>query len=431
MHSFRSDLPMSDSIFARRAFLFWLFFATLCLTRPALALEKYVAVPLPDERLGSKALAIALAGSGRYGVVGSQQKSDGTVGAVYWSIVVDPSDLSGNTVYSTELPKPPGWHATATGIGFLEGNPDRPLIVGYLQDGTLIEHAGIRYAVLWGRDASGQFTNTTLDDEAVQSQANAIATRNTPLGLIIVVCGKFRLPNGDWRACLWEIGPQGRRRIDLGTLGGRNSEAAALTYVDDLIGWSIVGSAQTPDGRSVATLWASNVVGSEHAWGSRALQTPPGAESRANSITHTWDGDLYIAGNVSEPNGRTTANIWINQREVPTALSVGNGFGDVLRRRNNTANGIIIIGQSGDDVLVVGSAWNMESDRTGLGVLSNGLDFQHPIIFDFDSLQFRGGDGALPVDTFSLNAVEPGGAIAGEGLCSGATTAQAVLLLPR
>jgi hypothetical protein len=37
MRSLRSDLQTSDLIFARRAFWLWLFFAALCLSRPALA----------------------------------------------------------------------------------------------------------------------------------------------------------------------------------------------------------------------------------------------------------------------------------------------------------------------------------------------------------------------------------------------------------
>ena len=136
----------AHSIFARRAFLFCLLFAALCMTRPVLAIEKYAAVPLPDDGLGSTTKGLTKTGAGTLAVVGSRQRGDGTVGAMYWSIAVDPSDPSGNTVVATELPKPPGWNAEATGIALLT-TPPFPSIVGHLFDAV-----GHHRAILWMPD---------------------------------------------------------------------------------------------------------------------------------------------------------------------------------------------------------------------------------------------------------------------------------------
>lgn len=424
MWSFINKRQISAPVLLKRAIMLCLFIATLGPAWPVLAQEKYTAIPLPDEGQGSQALALAQAGPGRYGVVGTQQKSDGSVGAIYWNIVVDP--VNRDIIYAIELPKPSGWNASATGLVFLEGDPDRPVIIGSLQDGAQSEQA-----VIWMRNASGQFSNTRLDDEAA-SRANAIVTRNTARGLIIVVCGKYRLSNGDWHACLWELGSQGRQRTDLGTLGGRQSEATDLITQDDLIGWNVVGSAQLADGLSVAALWKSSWVNSTWSWRSQALPTPQGRQSRANHIAHTRNSDLYIAGAILEPNGQSMANIWINQGEVPSAIFVGNAVGDVLRRRNSTANAIIINGQNGNDILAIGAAWNTENDRTGMGVLINKENLQHPLIFASDLLQHPrlANENPIPLEHFSLNAVEPQGAIAGAGLAANVTTAQAMMLLP-
>jgi hypothetical protein len=317
------------------------------------------------------------------------------------------------------LPKPPGWNATATGLAFLGGDPNRPVVVGNLSDA-----ADRQRPALWLRNLSGQFTNTVFDDQAA---ASAIVTRDTPLGLIIVVCGKFRLSNGDYHACVWEISGQSIQRTDLGALtGGSDSEAvAAWTFTGLTPGTYIVGNSTAVSSGGYAMLWGNTGSG----WFYHTLPTPAGAQSRAKGITHTYDGDLYIVGDVTEPNGRTTANVWLDLG-FPTALSIGNEFGDLLRRRNSTANGIII-GGSGADLLAVGSAWNTESDRTGLGVLANGRNSQLLLIFAFDSLRrTETVDNNETITFHSANAIAPDGAIAGEGLCSGSTTARAMLLLP-
>src|SRR5882724_8058970 len=297
-------------IFARRAFPFLLLIiAGICLAQPALAIEKYAAVPLPDERLGSKALGLTKVGVGTVGVVGSQHKSDGTVGAMFWSIAVDPSDPSGNTVYATELPKPPDRNAEATGLAFIEqGN-----LYNLAISGNIVSPSGLSRAAIWKRDSSGQFSNTILEDEAVTS---GITTRNTPLGLIIVVCGKFRLANGNWQACVWEITGQGPRRTDLGALtAGPNSEATAILYVGGEGGvYCVVGSAHRPDGRSIATCWIATLTGSQGLdWFLTARPTPAGAESRANFIGTNNGGVWRIAGEVTAPNGRRSASTWMSQ----------------------------------------------------------------------------------------------------------------------
>ncbi|MEO8434680.1 MAG: hypothetical protein ABI596_07275 [Pyrinomonadaceae bacterium] len=414
----------SNHSLARRAFLLWLLLAGICMARPAMAIEKYGAVSLPDDGLGSATRGLTKVGAGTllFGVVGSKQKSDGTVGAMYWSIAVDPSDPSGNTVFATELPKPPGMSAWATGIAFPGGNPDRPIICGFI--GTDVTGtADLARAVIWRRDGSGQFSDTIFDDEA--AVANGIAIRDTPLGLIIVVCGKFRLPNGDWHAAVWKI-MSGIERADLGTLGGRNSEARAASIIDDLVGWNIVGSAERPNGRTLATCWTVRLTGDGGLdWFLRALPTPPGAESNAVYVGSANGGVWKTSGWIREPNGRTSASIWINQGEIPSAFT-SQLYRDVLGRSGNSiANGIVdYIDQ--DDVLVVGTARNLAGRQRGVGALPFNQPFNDPFFFD----ALRASDPILDWNSISLNAVEPDGAIAGEELVSGSATPQATLFLP-
>ncbi|MEK6282697.1 MAG: hypothetical protein AABN95_20240 [Acidobacteriota bacterium] len=414
----------AHSMFARGVVVFCLFFAGLCMTRPALAIEKYDAVSLPDDGLGSTTKGLTKVGAGTlaFGVVGSKQKSDGSVGAMYWGIAVDPSDPSGNTVYATELPKPSGMSAVATGIAFLNGDPNQPIICGFI--GTDVSGAfDLGRAVIWRRDASGQFTSTILDDQA--AVANGIATRDTPLGLIIVVCGKFRLPNGDWHAAVWKI-TSGIERTDLGTLGGGNSEARAISNIDDLAGWNIVGSADRPNGRTLATCWIVRLTGNGGLdWFFRALPTPPGAESSAVYVGGASGGVWKISGWIREPNGRTSASIWINQGETPSSF-LSQLYRDVLGRSGNTiANGIVdYIDQ--DDILVVGTTRNRQNISRGVAALPLNQPFDDPFLFD----ALRSSDPFLEWNSNALNAVEPGGAIAGEGLISSSTTPQAMLFLP-
>ena len=393
--------------FARWAFPFLLLIiAGICLAQPALAIEKYAAVPLPDERLGSKALGLTKVGVGTVGVVGSQQKSDGTVGAMFWSIAVDPSDPSGNTVYATELPKPPGWNAEATGLAFIEqGN-----LYNLAISGNIVGPNGVGRAMIWTQDTSGQFSNTIFDDQAVTS---GITTRNTQLGLIIVVCGKFRLANDNWHACVWEITGQGTRRTDLGALtGGTNSEAMAVLYVGGQGGvYRVIGSAQRPDGRWIATCWIATLTGNQGLdWFLFALPTPPGGESHANFIGTNNGGVWRIAGEVTAPNGRRSASTWISQGPMPNAFFLDGLYRDALGRNNSAAKGIIFNGGDGNDTLVVGTAWNTESDRTGLGVMANGLNSENPLIFPFDSL--RSNDPALDLNAVALEAAAIGGVTA-------------------
>lgn len=412
----------AHSIFARRAFPLLLLIAGICLAQPALAIEKYAAVPLPDERLGSKALGLTKVGVGTVGVVGSEQKSAGTVAAMYWNIVVDPRDRG--TVYATELPKPPGWNAEATGLAFIEqGN-----IYNLAISGHIVSPNGVSRAMIWTQDTSGQFSNTIFDDEAVTS---GITTRNTPLGLIIVVCGKFRLANGNWHACVWEITGQGTRRTDLGALtASPNSEATAVLYVGGQGGvYSVVGSARRPDGRWIATCWIATLTGNQGLdWFLTALPTPPGAESRANFIGTNNGGVWRIAGEVTAPNGRRSASTWMSQEPTLSAFFLDGLYRDVLGRNNSAAKGIIFNGGDGNDTLVVGSAWNTESDRTGVGVLSNGLNSQNLLIFPFDAL--RSNDAVPDWNAVALEAAAMGGFVAGEGRLPGSTAPQAMLFLP-
>ena len=276
----------------------------------------------------------------------------------------------------------------------------------------------------------GQFTNTMLDDEAVQSQANGISIVNTPLGLIIVVCGRYQLPNGDWHACLWKITNAGIERTDLGTLGGMNSEAMSLFNRENIAGFYVVGNADRPNGRTLATAWVVGLTGSgDLDWFVRALPTPHGAESNA-VLLGLGDGSFRkVLGYVMDSNGRRSASVWINQGEIPSTF-VSALYQDVLGRRLDTvANGIVGDFNRDQDLdaadFVVGTARNSLGMQRGIGAFPLNQPFDAP--FPFDLLQ---KDVGLNWESLALNAADPGGAIAGQGLVEGSSTPQAMLFVP-
>lgn len=422
----------------RSAFLLWLFFVGMCLARPALAIEKYAAVPLPDAGLGSRALALTDFGPsgsinvGSMAIVGAQKNSVGMDVAMFWVVdneplVVDPNNP--NIVYAIALPTPPGMSSVATGIAFLEGNPDKPIIVGSFIDNITFD----RVAVLWRRDpSSGQFTNTILDDEA--SQANGLTVPPIDLNLLGLVVGKYRLPNGDWHACLWRVSANGDvARTDLGTLGGANSEARAISYAggdgNDVV--LVAGSAENSNGRTLAACWAVRLTGGAGLdWFLRALPTPSGAESGALALIGGSSNNVWWAtGFISAPNGRTSACLWINQGDNPSEFVselhqgvLGQpGYPVVL---TSIANGLV--GHAGMDILIAGTARNSDGVKRGVAALPfNGI-FDDP--FFFDALASR--DIVLDWNAVALEAVAPGGAIAGEALYAGSTTPQATLFVP-
>ena len=89
------------SLQARSSFLLCLFFVALY-GSARLAIEKRFAEPLPDDQIGSTAKSLTKVGAGTLGVVGSKQKGDGTVGAIYWNIVTNPIHGNPNDVYAIE-----------------------------------------------------------------------------------------------------------------------------------------------------------------------------------------------------------------------------------------------------------------------------------------------------------------------------------------
>lgn len=404
-----------------------LVFGLACLPNCVLAINKYRGFPLPDSMLGSTARSLTKVGAGTLGVVGVENTFNGLTDAVYWAVVVG---ANGEEIFPDKhiLPKPAGWNAQATGVAFLEGDPDRPVIVGYIEN-PINERTR---AVIWRRNAMGQFTNTPLDDEAVESQANGISIANTPVGLIIVVCGKFMLPDGSWHAALWKITDAGIERNDLGTLGGPNSEALAVAPLDlNLLG--VVGNADRPNGRTLATAWIVSLTGSGGLdWFVRALPTPPGAESSAINVA-LGDGSVrYIAGYITEPDGRRSASFWINQGETPSTF-LSALYQDVLGRRLDTvANGIVgdFDGDGRVDAadFVIGTAQNSSGLQRGVGALPFNQPFNQP--FAFDALSRTETVDNNETITVGLNDVEPGGWIAGQGLVQGSSTPQAMLFVP-
>lgn len=407
---------MSDrlSVRIRVGFLLGLLLMGIMLAHPARAVEKFRPVLLPDAGHGSTARAVAQMDTFKFGVVGAQRNLDGSSNTILWGITVDPNDPSGNTVVSTPLPTPPGTGGEATGIAFTGGDVSRPVICGFL--GTDVTGT---QAVLWTQDSTGHFTNTILDDAA--SVANAVGVRRTPMGLIIVVCGKYRLPGGAWHACLWQWDAQGRRRLDLGTLGGRNSEATAILYGNDGGIWRVAGNAQRADGRWIATL----IEGEGIFYSVQPLPTPPNAQSFVHALYRDLWGRTFLTGETLGPTYLPSATIWTGQGQNFTGIPLGNPAGFA----NCAARGIVFNGGSGNDLLVIGSAWNQAGAQVGIGALPMNQIFDDPFFFDA-LLRTESVGNNETITIHGLNAATPGGVIVGVGRRSGSPNAQAVALLP-
>jgi hypothetical protein len=172
--------------FATRRVLRWLCTVVIAasMAQTAAAVNKYQTVRLPDDGLGSTVRGLTKVGVGTPGVVGSKNLANGSTEAMYWRLDPDANAPNGFTITATGFGGAcTGTSCVATGIAFENDDPDRPVIAGFI-DNILFDRM---VATIWRPDSSGHFTNTILDDEALQSRANGVITVNTPLGLIIVV----------------------------------------------------------------------------------------------------------------------------------------------------------------------------------------------------------------------------------------------------
>jgi probable HAF family extracellular repeat protein len=193
------------------------------------------------------------------------------------------------------------------------------------------------------------------------------------------VVGSVRTARGDDHASLWR-GQFFDERIDLGTLGGRNSQAFSINGFD-----SIVGAAQTLTGTYHAVLWRP--------FERVDLGTLGGRESAARSVNYNAN-TVQVAGTAQTRQGQWHAAVW--QRPVTG--------GEIRRTDLGTLGGANSYGFGIDELgRVVGSA------QTRAGVL-------RAVIWRFDSRQRR----YVPTDLGTLGGrsseargIDPLGNIAG------------------
>ncbi len=394
-------------------------------SRPALAIEKYRTITLPDGGLSSSVQATTNNGAGRYGVAGWTADNSGARSAHYWGVRVAAGDVNGDSVDFTShtLPAADGLSSEASDVAFLGGDPDRPVIVG-----SVFGQPGISHPAIWRKVAGGQFTGAILDDHI--GVATGVATKMTPNGLIIVVCGRYQLDNGDTHACFYVGSANGGvwRLHDLGTAGGHNSSAAdgdGLVDAADYLLWRVVGSSQTANGRTVAAVWEVHLMEEEGIfYFVRTLPTPPSAESSALSISDAANGAFAVTGSVTGQNGRSHGAVWMQAVDGTSNTIM---ISELAGYRSSQARGIIFNGRDGDDQMVVGTAWNTETDRRAFGDLVGHPKFDDP--FQLDSLRTETVDNN---ETITVHGVctSPGGTI-GVNLGHGAdTVTHAAILIP-
>lgn len=148
--------------------------------------------------------------------------------------------------------------------------------------------------------------------------------------------------------------------IDLGTLGGFQSEATGVNNQGQVVGWS-----QDDEGRLFGFLWdpSDGVL--------QALETPEEGISRAWAI----DNDRHISGEVSFPSGQTRGVTWLagggSPPPIQTQLEPVPGFANsALKDRNYAGLGVGSSDNGYPDISA--TAWLSDSSAVNLDVLFPG-----------------------------------------------------------
>jgi probable HAF family extracellular repeat protein len=221
--------------------------------------------------------------------------------------------------------------------------------------------------------------------EGGNSQAYGLSSRGT--------VGAELMPGGMYHAVLWRNETTAsEEKIDLGTLGGKNSYAYSISDAStgDLF-FRVVGKAQTAGGKYHAILW--------QAFQRIDLGTLGGAESEARSVNNNVQIAM-VAGSAQTADGSWHAAYW----ERP------DGASHITRRDLGTLGGHN------------SAAYFIAADRTVLGWAETGRGIRHAALWRYDSV--HGFHNVIDLDAQpmlataasearAVNSIRPTGIIVG------------------
>lgn len=376
--------------------------------RPASAIEQFVPLPLATVPAGSTARAVAVAGPNAYWVAGAVRGAAGSPQASVWRVASDASDPSGNVVFALPLPTAPGAAAVATGIALRDGDPARPVVVGYVPaaDGT-------PRGIVWTLEGNSIVANPLESGTEPSSVAHGAGVTG--------IAGRCRQPDGLWRACVWRGSGGPFERIDLGPAGSADSTALDIAVDVDGAGFVVAGAAQSAGGRLAAILVRirGDVVVST------ILETPSGADSVARAV-EVASQRVVLVGEVSRA-GRSRGVAWLETdggtAPVLRAVPLPNGF------EHSSLNGVLPGGPGSDLLLAVGTAWNLPEATSAFGAILAAGREPHA----FAVAQLRGRTETVDKDeTITIHADRNrfGSALAGDLAMPASGLVQAALLPP-
>ena len=355
-----------------------------------IGMDRYKFMPLPHLGYGGEARSFSA--NNTQTTVGQVRDAQGNTHACLWS--------SSNGWALQLLPDLGGSNSVANGGVSIEDGAGHHTHVFV---GAAETPAGVMKPVLWTEESDGSFTRHVLP--TMGGPAGVLSATAACNGGGACVVGSSQITNGDVEATFWRQTPGGFQAVNLGTLGGRNSQALDIVIDFASAGIVIAGSAQTASGLWHAALWRSMDDGMTWTIEDRH----PGGAMSTFAGTSEHGGCVDAAGTAQSANGRSMG-ISFNDCAGPFGL-LAPGFGntaaqDVL----STPYGSRAVGSAWNDVATPqGVVWNSVRSlaRTQAYLLSGPLG-------NYGADIFAGMNG-------SVNAIGPG-AIVGSFLDTSAGT---------
>jgi hypothetical protein len=265
---------------------------------------------------------------------------------------------------------------------------------------------GSQQAALWLSDGMGGFSLTLLPGMGgPNSRAHGIVFDD---GTGPYIVGAAQTPNGTWKPVLWSVKVDGivgpETLATLGGAGGSVADARKCAY--PLCGgvW-FVGQSQTANGSSHATAWHQDAVG---VFETHDLGTLGGAESEATALSMDREGGVVVVGRSQTSTGEvhgmacyvtnfgvvarsdlhpggvasgvTGIAIYYNENELGLGRTVASG---TARLASGRSTGILYNGHAGlGDNLTVPGFHNTSANGiagTRYGALITGSAWDNPL----------------------------------------------------